>query len=99
MPTREITHMIHEKIILWWFYSLQNKIWDLPARSTILPKFLYDKEGKLAGLTQILPVRVCGPALILKTDFGQYITKFYGADILSIDVILSFPMINRKSTL
>ena len=47
--------------------SLQNKIWNLPDRSTILPKFIYDKEGKLAGPTQILPVRVRGPALILKT--------------------------------
>ena len=43
--------------------SLQNKIWNLPDRSTILPKFMYDKEGKLAGPTQILPVRVRGPAL------------------------------------
>ena len=29
-------------------YSLQNKIWNLPDRSTILRKFIYDKEGKLA---------------------------------------------------
>ena len=29
--------------------------------------FIYDKEGKLAGPTQILPVNVRGPALILKT--------------------------------
>ena len=28
--------------------SLQNKIWNLPDRSTILRKFIYDKEGKLA---------------------------------------------------
>ena len=48
--------------------SLQNKIWNLPDRSTFLPKFIYDKEGKLAGPTQILPVRVGGPALILKTE-------------------------------
>ena len=47
--------------------SLQNKIWNLPHRSTILPKFIYDKEGKLARPTQILPVRVRGLALILKT--------------------------------
>ena len=47
--------------------SLQNKIWNLPDRSTIFPKFIYDKEGKLAGPTQILPVRVRSPALILKT--------------------------------
>ena len=50
--------------------SLQNKIWNLPDRSTILPKFIYDKEGKLAGPTKILPVRVRGPALILKTGCG-----------------------------
>ena len=48
-------------------FSLQNKIWNLPDRSTILPKFIYDKEGKFAGPTQISPVRVRGPALILKT--------------------------------
>ena len=28
--------------------SLQNKIWNLPDRSTISRKFIYDKEGKLA---------------------------------------------------
>ena len=28
--------------------SLQNKIWNLPDRSPILRKFIYDKEGKLA---------------------------------------------------
>ena len=48
--------------------SLQNKIWNLQDWSTILPKFIYDKEGKLAGLTQILLGRVRGPALVLKTD-------------------------------
>ena len=31
-----------------FFHSLQNKIWNLPDRSTILRKFIYDKEGKLA---------------------------------------------------
>ena len=49
--------------------SLQNKIWNLLDRSTILPKFIYGKEGKLAGPTQVLPVRVRGPALLLKTDW------------------------------
>ena len=34
--------------------SRQNKIWNLPDWRTILPKFIYDKEGKLAGPTQIL---------------------------------------------
>ena len=53
--------------------SLQNKIWNLPDRSTILAKFVYDKEGKLAGPMQILPVRVRGPALILKT--GSHFTN------------------------
>ena len=48
-------------------HSLQNKIWNLPDRSTISPKFIYGKQGKLAGLTPVLPVRVRGPALILKT--------------------------------
>ena len=47
--------------------SLQNKIWSLLDRSTILPKFICNKEGKLARPTQVLPVRVRGPALILKT--------------------------------
>ena len=35
-------------------FSLQNKMWNLPERSTILPRFIYDKEGKLVGPTQIL---------------------------------------------
>ena len=52
-------------------YSLQNKIWIFPKLSKILPKFIYDKERKLAGLTQILPVRVRGSTLILKTGFAQ----------------------------
>ena len=39
------------------------------TENTIFPKFIYDKEGKCAGPTQILPVRVCGPALILKTIY------------------------------
>ena len=56
---------------MWVNSSLQNKIWNLPDRSTILAKFIYDKEGKLAGPTQILPVRVRGPALILKTETGD----------------------------
>ena len=47
--------------------SLQNNIWNLPDQSTILPKLIYDKEGKLAGPIQILLVRVHSPALILKT--------------------------------
>ena len=38
--------------------SLQNKIWNLSDRNTNLPKFIYGKEGKLAGPTQVLPVRV-----------------------------------------
>ena len=46
--------------------SLQNKIWNLLDRSAILPKFIYDKEGKIDGPTQILPVIVRGPAVILK---------------------------------
>ena len=61
--------------------SFQNKIWNLPDWSTILPKFIYGKEGKLAGPTQVLPVRVRGPALILKTvqaklHFGDDIFKY-----------------------
>ena len=50
-------------------FSLQNKIWNLPDGSTILPKFIYGKEGKPAGPTPVLTVRVHGPALILKTEF------------------------------
>ena len=48
-------------------YSLQNKIWNLLDWSTTLPKCICGKEGKLARPTQVLSVRVCGPALILKT--------------------------------
>ena len=48
--------------------NLYNKIWNLPDRSTILSKFIYDKEEKLVRLAQILPVRVSSSALILKTD-------------------------------
>ena len=47
--------------------SLQNKIWNLPDRSTILPKFIYGKEGKLAGPAPVLLARICSQALILKT--------------------------------
>ena len=47
----------------------------LPDRSTILAKFMYDKVGKLAGPTQILPVRVRGPALILKTDMDLLVLR------------------------
>ena len=55
-------------------HSLQNNIWNLLDQSTILPKYIYmtktiyDKEGKLAGPIQILPVRVRDPELILKTE-------------------------------
>ena len=35
----------------------QNKISNLPDRRTLLPKFIYDEEGKLAGPSQILRVR------------------------------------------
>ena len=57
-------------------YSLQNKIWKLLDRSTILPKFIYGKEGNLAGQTQVLPVRVRGPALILKTDYITLLSHY-----------------------
>ena len=40
--------------------------------------FIYDKEGKLAGPTQILPVSVRGPALILKTAFLFISQHWYG---------------------
>ena len=56
------------------YCSLQNKIWNLPVWSTILPKFIYGKEGKLARWAQVLPVRVHGPSLILKTDIVQLIS-------------------------
>ena len=46
--------------------SLQNKIWNLPDRSTILAKYIYDKEGKLARPNQILPVRVRRRELIFE---------------------------------
>ena len=66
--------------------SLQNKIWNLPDRSTILPIFIYDKEGKLARPTQILPVRVRGPALILKT---VYVTEYFHTEITTNTVKLN----------
>ena len=56
--------------------SPQNKIWNLPDRSTILPKFIYDKEGKLDGPKQIFPARVRRPALILKTAMGFFCEHF-----------------------
>ena len=49
--------------------SLQNKIWNLPDWSKILPKFIYGKEAKHAGSIPFFPVRVHSPALILKTVF------------------------------
>ena len=61
------------------FRSLQNKIWNLPDQSTILPKFIYGKEGKLAGPTQVLAVRVRGPALILKTVFPEKCPSIFKA--------------------
>ena len=57
------------------YFSLQNKIWNLPDRCTILPKFVYGKEEKLVGPTQVLPVKVHGPTLILKT--GTFVTKHW----------------------
>ena len=70
------------------WYSLQNKIWNLPARSTILPKFICDKEGKVAGLIQILPVKVRGPALILKAvdSMHTYSVGFTKNDFVDYDV-------------
>ena len=47
--------------------SLQNKVWNLPDRSTILPRFIYGKEGKPVRPTPFLPVSVRGMALILNT--------------------------------
>ena len=67
---REIPHKNH-KVVFTIKHSvscsLQNKIWNLPDRCTIFPKFIYRKEGKIAGPTQVLPVRVCSPTLILRT--------------------------------
>ena len=40
----------------------------MPDRTIILPKFIYDKERKLAGQTHILLVKGCGLAPIFKTD-------------------------------
>ena len=51
----------------WEQLSFQSKIWNLLDRSTILAKFIYDKDGKPARPTPVLPVRVRGLALILKT--------------------------------
>ena len=51
------------------WHSLQNKIWNLADWSTILRKFIYDFKRRKAS--QILPDRVHGPELILKTGDGQ----------------------------
>ena len=72
---------------MYYEYSLQNKIWNLPDRSTILPKFIYDKEGKLAGPTQILTVNVRSPALILKTVNMHIIYNNYGYPFLHCGLI------------
>ena len=65
----QLNKLLNKQLLLIWdaTISLQNKIWNLPDRSTILPKFIYGKEGKLARPTPVLPVRVHGPALILRT--------------------------------
>ena len=80
------TDKFHSKIlnsfmtyICAYMHSLQNKIWNLPDRSTILPKFIYGK-GKPTRLTPVLPVRVRGPALILKTIC---IYLFWSTDVLT----------------
>ena len=73
-------------------YSLQNKIRNLPDQSRILPKFIYDKEGKLAGLTQILLVRVRGLALILKTAVKLLVISADACDIF----VMSLDTAERK---
>ena len=55
--------------------SLQNKIWNLPNRSTILPKFIYDKEGKFAEPTQIFWSGSAVQQLFWVHHFADYILK------------------------
>ena len=57
----------------WGQSSKLYKIWNLPDRRTILPKFINDKEGKFAGPIQIFPVRARGPALILKSAGAHWV--------------------------
>ena len=83
-----------------------NKIWNLSDQSTIFPKFIYDKEGKLAGLTQILPVKVRGPALLLKT-VKRLITYwnnieielFYMASTMALGTSILPILINKRVAL
>ena len=63
--------MIQFTVVYTFIGSLQNEIWNLPDRSTFLPKFIYGK-GKLDGLTPVLPVRVSDLSLILKTVLVIY---------------------------
>ena len=65
-------------------FSLQNKIWNLPDQSTILPTFIYDKERKLGRPTLVLPVRVRGPARVLKTAFGSPLLNFLDLHIFEL---------------
>ena len=66
--------------------SLQNKICNLPDWSTIFPKFIFGKEGKLAGPTQVLPVRARGSALILKTA-GNIKTSLRLLSFIDSDIV------------
>ena len=75
------------------YSSLQNKIWILLDQSTILMKFIYSKEGKLAKPTQVLPVRVRGPALIVKTDCRS--SHCGDKIILCLISTLGFPILVR----
>ena len=47
---------------------IESGPWNLPDWSTILPKFIYGKEGNLAGPTKVLLLRVHDPARILKIE-------------------------------
>ena len=93
-------HLILE---VWQYYSylnsLQNNIWNLPDRSTILSKFIYDKEGKLAVPTRILPVRVRGPALILKTvliSFHLHLSKWMEVRLLFLIISIFSTQFSNK---
>ena len=47
-------------------FQSSKTIWNFQDRSTILPKFIYSLEGKLARLIPVLPVKVRGPALMFE---------------------------------
>ena len=71
------THIV-QATLLALGQSDQNKIWNLPDRSTILPKFIYDKEGKLAGVRRYFdPHDILTPGSKYRNDILTPLTIFW----------------------